>query len=254
MLYQLSYTHRGEAPRIYSARQNAQGEERTLVYSPGFVACLVALAGCVAGRPVLPSGPPPEARETGTYAEMLAALRAEWLAADTIAAPVVSYDAQTRDGDGVVVTVAPGLPEDQPWNHWPDGSARLFNDGVGYLWLVRIDSERPARWSPEHTRLAVNVAEQTFDPAVVPDDLLLPLLRGAAVETRLGVSTDLSLRLRNADGFRRAYLGTAVLAGAREGVVVFPAPVRNVQTVAMELTLGVWVEGDGLREYRFLFE
>ena len=223
-----------------------------------FAALLLLLGGCAGPRSAV-SGPTPlpetsdDALRAG-YAELARDLREAWLNRDTVPGPVVSYTPQTRSEGGLVLTVAPALPEDEPWNAWPDGTARLFNDGVGYLWRVQIASDKPVRWSPPHTQLAVNDTEQTFLPVAEPDDLLMPLRRGAALETTAGVAPDLSLRMRNADPFRRAYLGTNTATGARDGVVVFPAPTRNLQAVAMELTLGVWVEGEGIRQYRFLFE
>jgi len=162
--------------------------------------------------------------------------------------------AQTQSRGGLVVTVAPVRAEDQSWNAWPDGTTRLFNDAIGYLWRVNLQSDQPVRWSPAHTQLAVNDSEQTFLAVAEPDALLEHLVLGARFETRVGAPPDLSLRIRSADDFRRAYLGTDARAGDRGGVVLFPAPVHNLQTVAMELTLGLWREEGGVQTYRFLFE
>lgn len=172
---------------------------------------------------------------------------------DTVPAPTLSFAAQTREQDGVRVTVEPALAERQPWNAWPDGTARLFNDGVGFLWRVRIESSRVVQWSPAHTSLAVNDTDQIFSVASLPDEVLAPLLQGAALEAALGARGDLALRARNADDFRRAYL-TARSGTGQEGFVMFPAPTRSIHTVAMELRLGLVLEDVGLREFRFLFE
>ncbi|MDP2317122.1 MAG: hypothetical protein Q8P41_29790 [Pseudomonadota bacterium] len=196
--------------------------------------------------------PPSEARQA--FDAATAALRQNYLDRDTVPGPVVSHTPQTQSDGHFSVTVTPVRAEAQPWNVWPDGTARLFNDAVGYLWLVQLRSVRDVRWSPAHTRLAVNDTEQTFFPVAQADDLLGHLLQGAKWETRVGAPSNLDLRMRNADDFRRAYLGTDPRKGDREGVLLFPAPTRNLQAVAMELTLGVWSEGDGVREYRFLFE
>ncbi|MFN7144494.1 MAG: hypothetical protein ACK4YP_12015 [Myxococcota bacterium] len=224
----------------------------------GFLAFLLALPAC--GRPPAPGAAadvsaeaPPGTDERAQYAAWVSELSQAWLDRGTVPSPVVSFAPQSATDGGLVVTVAPGLPEDQAWNAWPDGTARLFNDGIGYLWRVSIASDRAVRWSPAHTQLAVNDTDQTFLPVVEPDELLVHLLRGAALETRAGGPPNLSLRIRNADEFRRAYLGTEPTT-ARDAVVVFPAPSRTLQAVAMELTLGLWVEGSGVRQYRFLFE
>jgi hypothetical protein len=172
----------------------------------------------------------------------------------TVPAPLVSFTPQTQEQDGLVITVAPVLPESEPWNAWPDGTARLFNDSMGFLWSVRIVSDRPAHWIPAATQLAVNDSDQVFSAVTEPDEVLGHLVQGAALETRAGAPANLSLRARNADDFRHAYLGTDPRAGTRDGVLLFPAPTRQIQTVAMELTLAVAVEGLGVREYHFLFE
>ncbi len=245
---------------IYFGPKNAQAEEVDLKGRWRYPALVLGLMACV--RPASTPGPsaqadaalaPPEDERAG-YARLVDELRQVWLDKDTVPSPIVSYAPQTRTDGGVAVTVAPALPEAEAWNAWPDGTARLFNDGIGYLWRVQVTSDRPVRWSPPHTQLAVNDTEQTFVAAVEPDDLLVPLLRGAALETRAGGPPDLALRMRNADDFRKAYLGVDPRTGTREGVLVFPAPARNLQAVAMELTLGLVVEGEGVRQYRFLFE
>lgn len=182
------------------------------------------------------------------------ALRRDYLDRDTVPGPVVSYATQTQGQGRFSVTVAPVLAEGQPWNKWPDGTARLFNDAVGYLWRIEVHSEGEARWSPGHTVLAVNDSEQTFLAIAEPDDILLHLMTGAREERRVGAPANLSLRIRNADDFRQAYLGTDARAGDHTGLLLFPAPTRHLQAVAMELTVGFWTEAEGVKQYRFLFE
>lgn len=218
-------------------------------------AAFLLFGGCAA-RSVAPESPGSASRPPAPAPEQawLEELTTVWLARDTVPTLVVSTAPQ-RQGDGVLeVTVAPVRPEEQPWNAWPDGTARLFNDSAGYLWSVQVRSSRTVRWSPAHTLLAVNDSEQTFIPVAEPDTLLAPLLEGRRVETRAGGAQDLALRMRNADAFRSAYLPTAAQVGVQEGVVVFPAPTRTLQAVAMQLTMGFWVEGEGVRSYTFLFE
>ncbi|MCM2305585.1 MAG: hypothetical protein NDJ72_12840 [Elusimicrobia bacterium] len=211
------------------------------------------LLGCAHARPV-PEGPGELDEQRARFEEIAGEMRAALLDRHTVPAPTLSFASQTREDAGLKVTVTPLLPEDQAWNAWPDGTARLFNDSVGYLWRVQVEADRPIQWSPTHTRLAVNDTDQVFPVAPVADELLMPLLQGAALEAALDARGDLKLRARAADEFRRAYLTTRGTAGIQQGVVVFPAPTRNIHAVAMELTVGLVVEGEGVREYRFLFE
>ncbi|MFZ5475815.1 MAG: hypothetical protein ACOZNI_03490 [Myxococcota bacterium] len=216
---------------------------------------VVFLAASCAPRP---APPPPVERLAESVAEFEAVadeMRRAYLARDTVPAPTLASEApQTVELDGVRVTVSPVSAERQAWNAWPDGTARLFNDGLGYLWRVHLETERDVRWDPAATALAVNDSDQVFTPAVGPDELLQPVLQGAMLESALGARGDLALRARAADDFRRAYLSTRASPGPRDGVVVFPAPTRQIHTVAMELRLALVVEGVGDREFRFLFE
>ena len=152
------------------------------------------------------------------------------------------------------MTVAPALAERQAWNAWPDGTARLFNDAVAFVWNVQIDGERPTRWDPARTSLAVNDTDQVFAASAIPEGVLGPILQGAALEAMLGMQGDLALRARSADPFRQAYLDTRSVVGANDGVVVFQTPTQNIHAVAMQLTVSVVVEGGGTQEFRFLFE
>ncbi|MDP2306200.1 MAG: hypothetical protein Q8P18_09230 [Pseudomonadota bacterium] len=215
------------------------------------------LLACGCGRAARPGGAPLAVEasvERQAFDLATDALRRGYLDRDTVPGPVVSYEAQTQRQEHFSVTVSPVLAERQPWNEWPDGTARLFNDAIGYLWRVEVHSDQEARWSPAHTVLAVNDSEQTFLAIAQPDDLLVHLLTGAREERRVGAPANLSLRIRNADDFRHAYLGTDARAGDRTGVLVFPAPTRNLQAVAMQLTVGFWTEDEGVKQYRFLFE
>jgi hypothetical protein len=168
--------------------------------------------------------------------------------------PVVSFSPQQQERDGVRVTVAPILAEAQPWNTWPDGGARLFNDALGYLWTIRVESLRPVRWNPSRTELAVNDTEQVFAVAPRADDVLVPLLNLAAWEAAVGARSDFALRMRRAGDFRHAYLTSDATTGSREGIVVFPAPSASIQCVAMQLTVGLVTDEGKAEEFRFLFE
>lgn len=184
----------------------------------------------------------------------VAQIKRQVLERDSVPRFLWSSVPQTAADAGVEVTVAPLRVEAQPWNEWPDGTARLFNDGVGYLWSVEIRGRVASHWAPAQTVLAVNDTEQTFTPAGAADALLEHLLYGARAELEAGLPPDLGLRLRNADPFRRAYLGTDTRTGDRTGVILFPAPATQLQGLAAELTLGVWVEGVGVRTFDFLFQ
>lgn len=223
---------------------------------------LLALSGCAAGVARGPAaasapgsrGPERFEEQRERFAELRAEVRQERLQLRRTPGPSTSLAPQTQEQGGVRATVRPVSAESQPWNVWNDDTARLFNDGAGYLWAVTVSSDRPARWSPEHTRLAVNTTELVFVPATVPDELLQHLVHGALLEGAFGLDPDLSPRMEAADDFRAAYLDQEARAGVHEGVVMFPAPATYLHAVAMELTLGVEVPGAGIREFRFLFE
>ena len=142
--------------------------------------------------------------------------------------------------------------EAKPWNVWPDGTARLFNDAVAFGMDVEIRGPDIA-WDARHTQLAVNTQEQIFPPAISPDDLLTRLLLFARYEAVGGLPPDAQLRLRNADGFRSAYLPTTAGSSAA-GTIVFPAPAGQLFAVALELTLGVQVGSSRVESFVFLFE
>jgi len=170
--------------------------------------------------------------------------------------PSTSLAPVTRQEGGVTVTVRPISAETQPWNEWPDGTTRLFNDGAGYLWSVEVSTEAEARWNPGRSHLAVNDTEQVFAPAETAEEVLLPLLEGASLEDRLAVPGDLGLRLRGAGAFRDAYLPTSPVNGAH--LVLFPAPAEGIHAVAMELTLAFDVTAPAgaphPQDFVFLFE
>ena len=254
MLYQLSYTHR-KARRIYFTQKSAQAPEHLLHVSRASAALLLVVMACSRSSltlsPLTASEP---SADRQTYDAATAALQQQYLDRGTVARLAVDHAPQSQTRGDLLLTVAPVSAEDQAWNAWPDGTTRLFNDAIGYLWRVSIRSEHTVRWSPAHTQLAVNDSEQTFLAVAEPDALLEHLMLGARFETRVGAPPNLSLRMRGADDFRRAYLGTDARAGDRDGVLLFPAPARNLQAVAMELTIGLWREEDGVQTYRFLFE
>lgn len=167
--------------------------------------------------------------------------------------PVVSLDAQTQARNGIEVTARAVRLESQPWNIWPDGSARLLNDAQGFALMVEISGGR-VRWDPAHTELAVNTTEQIFPPAPTPEELLTPLMLLARYEAQLGLGDDTQLRLRSADGLRSAYLSSADAVGKTTGIVIFPAPASRIFAVCLQLTLGVVADGTRMDTFTFVFE
>lgn len=220
---------------------------------------LLLSAGCGlrAGSPsATDDGPLAEisSEDRGRFERAAAYLRHELLDRETVPAPTLSFTPQTQVRGELRLTVAPLLAERQAWNAWPDGTARLFNDSVGYVWAVRIEAPRPVRWSPVGTALAVNDTEQVFPVAATPDEVLVHLVRGAAWEAAVGKRADFALRARKADGFRRAYLNAADRVGIQEGILIFPAPTRNIHAVAMNLVIGLVVDDLETETFTFLFE
>lgn len=183
------------------------------------------------------------AEDQAAYREVLDELAVDWFRRGTVPDFGVALAPQTWTADGLVVTAQPVRVEGAAWNAWPDGTARLFNDALGFVVQVKMEGKPSVRWDPSHTALAVNDSDQVFTPVSSAEDLLEHLQRGARLEVRAGLPANLSLRLRNADEFRRAYLP---IEGApmTEGLIFFPAPARTLQVVAMELRLGVVVSGD----------
>jgi hypothetical protein len=167
--------------------------------------------------------------------------------------PVVSFDAQTQTKNGVAVIAHAIRLEDQSWNIWPDGSARVLNDAQGFGLQVEISGNR-VRWDPAHTELAVNTTDQIFPPAPTAEELLTPLMLLARYEAQLGLGVDTQLRLRSADGLRSAYLSIEEEEGRTAGVVIFPAPASRLFAVCLQLTLGVVVDGTRMEAFTFVFE
>lgn len=194
------------------------------------------------------------AENRGDLIERLDRERRAWLQPHRTAPPNVSFAPQTRERGDLRVTVRPLLAEDQPWNLWPDGEARLFNDTAGYLYQVDIASPSPVRWVEEATELAVNTTDRTFPAASGPETLLTDLARLAGMMRLLDADEDLTLRLEHADAFRDAYLSPLPIAGERSGVLVFPAPTVSIHAVAMQLTLGLQATGGPVERLTFLFE
>ena len=238
MLYQLSYIHRSRRG-LYSGGVKMQALPRSNL---GLICSVALAAGCL-------HEPTPRNQEV---MEEIARTRHVILQHDVGFGPVVDFEPQTQTRDGVQVTAGPIRLEAEPWNVWPDGTARLFNDAVAFAVHVHIRGPG-VRWDTAHTRLAVNTTEQVFAPAPAPDDALMHLFWLARSESRAGLPPDSELRLRNADGYRAAYLPTSRGPEAT-GMIVFPAPAARLFAVALELTLGVEVGGSRVEEFIFLFE
>lgn len=230
------------------------------------VCALAILSGCAARRAPTDlaqvaardrAGSPAEVQrfdeQRARFAELRDQLRSERLERNRTPGPSTSMAPQSQERDGVRATVRPVSAEDATWNAWPDGTARLFNDGAGYLWEVVFESQRPVRWIPDQTVLAVNDTDQLFAPAEEPDAVLQHLVQGAMLEDAFGLDGDLGLRIRAADAFRRAYLSDRPVAGEQEGVVLFPAPAFRLHAVALQLTLALDVGGRD-EQFVFLFE
>lgn len=214
------------------------------------------LPACAARRT---APPPPEVLEELSaqkerFEELRDQIRAVRLVTRQTPAPSTSLAPQTQEHGGVRATVAPISAEGQAWNVWPDGTARLFNDGVGYLWVVSIEAAGSTRWSAPDTHLAVNDTELVFEPMVDPEAILDHLVQGARIEAAFGIDGDLGARVAASGAFRDAYLDDSPAKGAHSGVLLFPAPASDLHAMAMQLTLGVDVAGQGVEEFVFLFE
>jgi hypothetical protein len=159
---------------------------------------------------------------------------------DVVAPPTIAMRPQTRSVGEVRVTATPVLAEAQEWNQWTDGTARLFNDGIGFLVHVRAEGPAGLRWLPAATQLAVNELDNVYAPAADPEELFEPIVRAAALETVLGGSGDFVRRADAAGPFVAAYLSRSPKRGtdALDGIVVFPAPASQMHAAAMQLTLG----------------
>ncbi len=214
-------------------------------------AVLLGLIGCGSVKHLQDTSDLSETRQR--FDALRSDLRRELFERNRIAGPNLSLAPQTTTGRGLKITVRPSSAESQVWNSWPDGTARLFNDAVGYLWVVELDTAAPATWLPSASQLAVNDTEQVFKPAAGPDDALMHLLTAARLETALGSSGDLDLRVRAADPFRQAYLASTPIVGHHEAVILFPAPARTIHAIAMELRLS-FDTAEGVQHFDWLFE
>ncbi len=245
MLYQLSYIHRSRG-RLYCAVANVQVRHHIAVF-----ACLIALSGC-AHHPA----PASVAVDHDALREQIIAdlesTRRFYFESNAAFGPAVTLTAQTQTRGGVEVRAQAVRLEAEPWNAWPDGTARLLNDTVAFGVRVEIHGD-DVRWDPSHTELAVNTTEQVFPPALSADQVLDHLLWLARHEAELGLPPDAQLRLRNAEGLRAAYL-PSVSGEAASGVILFPAPAGRLFAFALQLTLGVELEGGRVEEFVFLFE
>jgi hypothetical protein len=215
------------------------------------------LSGCAARsaephvRPMAVLAP----EEAARFADLAARMREVLLLRDVVAPPTIAMRPQTRSQGLLRVTATPVLAEEQPWNQWPDGTARLFNDGVGFLVHVRVEGPAGVRWVPSATRLAVNALDDVYEAAGSPEELFEPIVRAAAIETLFGGADDFARRVDAAGPFVEAYLSRSAAQDrdGLDGIVVFPAPAGQLHAVALQLTLGV--EGpDGAQAFTFVME
>ncbi len=245
MLYQLSYIHRSRRG-LYSAPVKMQPLSLSKLM-PMFALWLAS--GC-AHHPTGSSGAP-RSPATASVVDEITRTRKFVLQHDVAFGPVVRLEQQTQTRDGIEVSARPVRLEAEPWNSWPDGTARLFNDAVAFGIEVDIRGA-DVRWDAAHTQLAVNTTDQVFPPAPSAAETLLHLLWLARDEARAGLAPDSELRLKSSDAYRAAYLSTTPGAEAA-GLIVFPAPAAQLFAVALQLTLGIEV-GDREEQFTFLFE
>ena len=131
---QLSYTHRTGWPLTDWLLVTRC---RRLV----FLAVLGAFGAVGCPRP--PARPTPSQQEE--MADRIAAFSEHLLEPARVAPPSVEPGPMSGSDGLVTATVELVLPEDQSWNRWRDGSARLFNNRVALLFDVRVAEDELKR-------------------------------------------------------------------------------------------------------------
>jgi len=153
----------------------------------------------------------------------------------------------------------PLRPEDQTWNLWPDGGARLFNNRMAHVFRVTLQGEGVIGWIPEETTLELNDPSIRLVASGSPDGLLLDLLYFAKAQEDWILDGDLVARTRAAGPFRAAYL-PARGDGVLEGIIGFPMSdngdplgVAETHVVAERLTVAV-TTAEGIERLVWVFE
>jgi hypothetical protein len=210
-----------------------------------FIAVVGAFAasGC-ARRPARPT--PSEQQE---MADRIAAFSEHLLEPARVAPPSVERGPKRASAGPVTATVELVLPEEESWNRWRDGSARLFNNRVALLFDVRIDGPGPITWDARQSTLALNDEHTVLTAAEDAEILLAGLLVHALLSEEWGVECDLVDRTRAAGPFRAAYLSPSATEAPLEGLLGFQLwngeeALGDLHVAAMRIRLAVEAGGE----------
>ena len=181
------------------------------------------------------------------------------LAPAGIAPPGIAFEPRRAEAEGVWGIATPIRPEDAPWNQWPDGGARLFNNRMAHLFEVTLHGEGVIGWVPEETSLELNDPSVRLVASGSPEGLLVELLYFARIQEDWILDGDLVARTRAAGPFRAAYL-PARGQGALTGLIGFPMSmvdlppeVASTHVVAERLTVAVTTPS-GIHTLVWVFE
>ncbi len=206
----------------------------------GTVLTVLLLASCLR----TPSRPVPHHGRDDALQE-IRGFRRDWLEDAHLAPPTVEFEPVVIEDGPYVASAEPLLAEDATWNHWGDGSCRLFNDRAAWWFSVRVDGA-PFTWDPSATELRVN-GVPTSPPATAPDDFLVPLFRAALLQENFGLAGDLVDRTRAAGPFRSAYFVRSVVFDQAEGIIGFPKEDAELQATHLELWVSIRSQADDSR-------
>ncbi|MBX2800036.1 MAG: hypothetical protein KTR31_20330 [Myxococcales bacterium] len=168
--------------------------------------------------------------------------------------------AKETTAGAVTATARPLRPEDAPWNRWPTGGHRLFNNRAALLFEVSIRSDEPLVWLPAGTTLELNDEHTVVPAAETTEALLADLLSHAFLEEQWSIPGDLVDRARGAGPFRAAYLPLHAQDGAMEGIMAFPlwaGPGRSLaelHVVAVRLTVKVGMGSEEEADLVWVFD
>jgi len=176
-----------------------------------------------------------------------------------IAPPGIDTTPRRADGDGIWGMAAPIRAEEESWNQWPDGSARLFNNRMAHLFEVSLQGDGLIGWVPEDTSLELNDPSIRLISSGSPEGLLVDLLYFAKTQEDWILDGDLVARTRAAGAFRSSYM-PARGSGRIDGIIGFPissldAPMEVADThiVAERLTVSV-TTAQGIRTLVWVFD